>query len=535
MVLTGLNGAGKSQLLQAIAAKSILLNELNDARIVHFNYETFKLMDEQVVNTQQVTATRQAAWDFFINNMMPHLPKGKILLRNAYQDLKNKCKSEGKNFWDLSETKLYREELLNFINSWQRYNVARGVLNIAKKIYGPLDEVDKETFISLFEIHESHNEFLPNQIGKTFWDYHIKKENNSYNAFLNQRDNGQRPTLSDKEFITKHGRKPWEIVNQILETFGTIQYRVNSPEDLDRDSDFQIKLIHTEKNGLQLDFGHLSSGEKVMMALVASIYKSSADGLFPNVLLLDEIDASLHPSMIQNMLEVIEDIFIQNGVYVILATHSPTMVALAPEESIYVMNRSGLNRIERKPKQEALAILTEGFATLEQGLRLFDQVSKTNISIISEGHNVTLIKRALELFDIQNVEVIDGVEAQSSKSQLKLIFDFFSRVPHDNTVIIVWDCDFKKKLERINKTIPHTIPCNPQNKLAKDGIENAFPESLFGNFTDSTILANGDEHYYFSKKYKNAFANHVINNATLADFSNFQDLINLINSLKLPT
>ena len=97
MVLTGLNGAGKSQLLQAIAAKSILLNELNDARIVHFNYETFKLMDEQVVNTQQVTATRQAAWDFFINNMMPHLPKGKILLRNAYQDLKNKCKSEGKN------------------------------------------------------------------------------------------------------------------------------------------------------------------------------------------------------------------------------------------------------------------------------------------------------------------------------------------------------------------------------------------------------------------------------------------------------
>jgi len=56
-------------------------------------------------------------------------------------------------------------------------------------------------------------------------------------------------------------------------------------------------------------------------------------------LLLDEVDASLHPSMIKNLLDVIEKIFLKNGCKVILATHSPTTVALAPEESIYEISK----------------------------------------------------------------------------------------------------------------------------------------------------------------------------------------------------
>ena len=81
------------------------------------------------------------------------------------------------------------------------------------------------------------------------------------------------------------------------------------------------------------------------MALVSCVYKASFDKHFPQVLLLDEVDASLHPSMMQNMLNVIEKVFLENGVKVILVTHSPTTIALAPEESVYVMNRSCKNRI----------------------------------------------------------------------------------------------------------------------------------------------------------------------------------------------
>jgi hypothetical protein len=75
------------------------------------------------------------------------------------------------------------------------------------------------------------------------------------------------------------------------------------------------------------------------------------------------------------MLEVIENIFLQHGVKVILVPHSPTTIALAPEESIFVMNHSELNRIEKKSKQIALTVLTQGFATIGQGLKLSNQGS----------------------------------------------------------------------------------------------------------------------------------------------------------------
>ncbi len=100
------------------------------------------------------------------------------------------------------------------------------------------------------------------------------------------------------------------------------------------------------------------------MALVASIYKSQSDGVFPDILLLDEIDATLHPSMIKNLLKVIENIFLAKGVKVIFTTHSPTTVALASNDSIYVMKKDGLNRIQKTLKEKAIKILTEGIPTL---------------------------------------------------------------------------------------------------------------------------------------------------------------------------
>ena len=105
------------------------------------------------------------------------------------------------------------------------------------------------------------------------------------------------------------------------------------------------------------------------------------------------------------------------------------------------MNRSGQNRIEKKSKSEALSILTQGFATIDQGLKLFDQVAKSNMTIITEGKNTLLIKRALVLSGVDDVEVLAGIEGVSGKNQLKTLFDFLSRTDHSNKVIFVWDCD----------------------------------------------------------------------------------------------
>ena len=53
---------------------------------------------------------------------------------------------------------------------------------------------------------------------------------------------------------------------------------------------------------------------------------------FPKVLLFDEIDAPLHPSMSRSLLRTIQKTLVEeHGIFVILTTHSPSTVALAPD------------------------------------------------------------------------------------------------------------------------------------------------------------------------------------------------------------
>lgn len=271
------------------------------------------------------------------------------------------------------------------------------------------------------------------------------------------------------------------------------------------------------------------------MALVASIYKSSSDNYFPDVLLLDELDASLHPSMMKNMLAVIKEVFLRRGVKVILVTHSPTTIALCPEESIYVMNRSGLNRIEKKSRGEALSILTEGFATLEKSLLLFDEVTKNQVSIISEGKNTVFLKKALADAGLDGeVSIIEGVESISGKTQLKTLFDFFSRVQHSNKVVFVWDCDASFPLTEANQTFPFTFSVNEGNHYAKKGIENLFPETLFSGFLKTITLSQGNLIIEFDETRKRDFESHVLTHSTPSDFEKFAPFIEKVRSLLIP-
>ncbi len=304
---------------------------------------------------------------------------------------------------------------------------------------------------------------------------------------------------------------------------------------MDQLDNFLLSLIHTENPSLQIDFNSLSSGERVLMALVASIYKSTSDQYFPDVLLLDELDASLHPSMIKNILNVIQDVFIKNDVKIILVTHSPTTIALCPEESIYVMNRTGMNRIEKRDRHSALSILTEGFATLNEGILLFDQIAQNKLNIFTEGKNTCYLRKALELEKLTNeVNIIDGIESITSKSQLKTLFDFLSRVPHKNKVLFVWDCDALdtvKKLQNGNQTYPFIFEINLENQLAPTGVENLFPDYLFENFVTMTTTSKGQVKKRFDETRKRDFESHVLQNSKVEDFLKFEPFIAKVREL----
>ncbi len=537
-VLTGVNGSGKSHLLSAIAKQSIQIIGMNQPRIVLFNYATFKLDNEPVLTSHQLLAEKETAWQFYQQQIKNTAKSWLSSLGDDYEVIKQKCVSSNTPFLEIKEpiVNSYGQRLENWYNQAKLKNTqqAQGIYAMARNLPYGIDGIEHDDFLSLYKPFIVKNDFLPNQLGRVFWDYYVKYQQNQLHEYQNEKYNKNYPALSEDEFIRKHGEKPWDIVNQILEKFNTVTYRVNSPEGEDIFKNFQLKLRHTKKEKLQIDFSSLSSGEQVLMALVASVYKASADKLFPDVLLLDEVDASLHPSMMKNMLEVIEDVFLRQSVKVILVTHSPTTIALAPENSIHVMNPSGAERIIKTTRQKALAILTQGYATLDEGLKVFDEVAHEKLTIITEGYNTSFLRKALKLKGINGVNILDDLESITGDSQLRTLFDFFTKVQHDNNVLFVWDCDVWSKYNKLtasNNTYPFIFEKNNDNNLAKKGIENLFPESLFSGMIKSTTLSKGDTIEEFDGSRKRDFEKLVMERSDPDDFSLFAPFVMKVQEL----
>lgn len=531
-VLTGVNGSGKSHLLSAITNQSIRIQGIEQPRIILFNYATFKLDNEPVLNSHQLTSEKEAAWQFYqqVKNNAWHVQFGE-----DYETIKQECINSNLPFWEVTDSRIepYRQHLENWFSQAKLKNTqqAQGIYSMAKRLPYSISGIEHDVFLSLYKPFVVKNDFLPNQLGRVFWDYYIKYQQNQLHEFQNDKYGTSYPFLSEDEFIRKHGEKPWNVVNRILEKFNTVTYRVNSPEGEDIFGNFQLKLYHTEKEKLQIDFSSLSSGEQVLMALVASVYKASTDNLFPDILLLDEVDASLHPSMMKNMLEVIDDVFLRQSVKVILVTHSPTTIALAAEDSVYIMNPSGAERIIKKTRQEALAILTQGYATLDEGLKLFNEIAHEKLTIFTEGYNTSFLRKALKLNNIKGVNILDGLEAISGKNQIKTLFEFFTKITHDNNVLFVWDCDVSYKLQPDNHTYPFIFERNNENKLAKKGIENLFPDSLFSGMIKRTTLSQGDTIEEFDGARKRDFEKLVMERSNPDDFKLFDPFIAKVQEL----
>lgn len=171
--------------------------------------------------------------------------------------------------------------------------------------------------------------------------------------------------LTDEDFIKLNGPPPWEVMSEVLALLG-LDFAVPGPQSYS-DPAFTPRVIK-KSTGQEITLESLSSGEKMLMALAVSTYASKTQNSHERnrakLVLLDEIDAPLHPSMTRTMLSIIQETLIDRlGCSVILATHSPTTVAIAPEESIHVMrpDRPGVERLSR---EQAVRLLTAELPTL---------------------------------------------------------------------------------------------------------------------------------------------------------------------------
>lgn len=154
------------------------------------------------------------------------------------------------------------------------------------------------------------------------------------------------------------GAAPWNAFNEMGKML-SFKFELDEPNIMDKR--FDVRLRDKERK-VFISPDSLSSGEKVIFSLFVAMYTTHTSEHLPSIMLFDEPDAYLHPSLCHTMLDVMQKVFVdQHKIKIIMTTHSPTTVAMAPETSIFRMDAG---EMVKSSKRDAILSLTAGLSTI---------------------------------------------------------------------------------------------------------------------------------------------------------------------------
>lgn len=318
IVISGINGSGKSQLLQIIAKNSkekisrdIIQTQDNGA---HLRLEDILLLSfrdninlgedfgQFSVTYKKNCAT--SAWEYYKSNIM-HVSNN--------------------SFLNNKRTKKYKEGTLAFDDngiknpSWRSINRLVDLLNNSyptDKVF-TLSQAELESILPSDFIWRNENDII-SQTGNLFYIACCDRVNKQIACSTSSM------VFNNEEWLKT---APWTILNQLFEELN-FKYRFKT--------DYAFITPNMEENPKLRDDSEirnlmdLSDGEKAILklALISLDEEISKD---IKLVLFDEYDAPLNPSLTESFYHVIEKFYIEKGIQVIITTHSPATISLAPK------------------------------------------------------------------------------------------------------------------------------------------------------------------------------------------------------------
>lgn len=387
-IITGLNGAGKSQLLELIRAKPDIV-QTDDSIIYKPDDITFWNSDGgrfpnahsfQLFDLIAFAATLKSFSDPLKKVLKVTVPNERVREREELQM---------KNALNQSNIKIAGREA----EIIQLIELSSGKAFINLGFEEVMYHFPEQLFLDSDNISNDRIETL-------FYMYHFRKS-------VDERDG--------KNMI-EYPTPPWDLLNQVFEisnlpfeidnpTYIKIDFDVNKLDTffkLDPNYTYSLKLTHKILNKT-IDFKDISSGEKTIMSLAFLHYYAQKKKSYKRLLLLDEPDAHLHPSLAKQFLEVVDKFLIkQYGAKVIMTTHSPSTVGLCDEDSIFIMSKNP-TKIEKQTRSNAINYLTSGVPTLSS------VIDNRRYVLVEDKEDVTFYTRMYNLYSKEISEEISLV------------------------------------------------------------------------------------------------------------------------------
>lgn len=452
-VITGRNGCGKTRLLESIH---------NSRSTVDMEGEHLTPQDITIVGQNELTPNFGSEYDdgqfqAKITSSLQMFDQMKYHLDSPFNP----------------QMTQYRNRMQAGLPYESLYYLCNSIANFLKK---PASELTHDEIRINFEDHI--NSILGFQNISCICNQYIQRKRlNRSNRYFALQEDEDIAFLSDEQFLNRFGKEPWLIINEIIESTFDGKFYFTVPEEKSHSYSYRAQLVQKDTE-TPVAIDALSSGEKTLLWLALTLFNSQyyvqTTVKSPKLLLLDEPDAFLHPKMVVKMYKVLDTFAINFNTRIFITTHSPTTVALAPENSVYVVTG---NTISSVTKDEGIAELLDGitqisinpenrrqvfvesqydantyqaiFSKLVHSSKLID--SKISLNFVSSGPKMPeqqIIEKVRQIFNINdNSKLQEFVEAINGVGNCaKVIGQVKSLKQNDNeTVRGIIDWDLKNK------------------------------------------------------------------------------------------
>jgi|SRR5690554_181589 len=299
--------------------------------------------------------------------------------------------------------------------------------------------------------------------------------------------------MSDKiyqDFKSKSSRtrtkKLWDNINEELHKYnsrGYFKYKLVKPQVYESNYEIAFKRFDNSSS-THIYFDSLSSGEKIIFELVC--YYFAAKGSKLEMIMLDEFDANLNPTLAERYIEVIKEQF--KNIKVVLTTHSPSTVVEVDPNELYELTDSRELKCayNEEGKRDILRRLAPKFVYHGE-FGILEDVFNNQFELIVflEGKNdVKNFERGLSN---EKYKFIDSSGVGNMPDVVKVfkVIPFFKKLAKQKKIVFLFDFD--------QEGIDKLCICSPKST-----------QEVYDNFKD--------KNYFISKidESSNIYLSHLI-------------------------